>query len=46
MIDTEKYQPFTTGIQYNKKNILPLVEGVMVDDHTLEKEYHTRLRLG
>jgi hypothetical protein len=28
------------------KNILPLVEGVMVDDHTLEKEYHPRLRLG
>jgi hypothetical protein len=24
------------------KNILPLVEGVMVDDHTLEKEYHPR----
>jgi hypothetical protein len=28
------------------KNILPLVEGVMVDDHTLEKEYHPRRSRG
>jgi hypothetical protein len=25
------------------KNILPLVEGVMVDDHTLEKEYQPHI---
>jgi hypothetical protein len=32
---------FTTGIKYNKKNILPLVEGVMVDDHTLKNISHS-----
>jgi hypothetical protein len=36
---------FSDGIQYNKKNILPLVEGVMVDDHTLEKISHSEKRI-
>ena len=36
---------FTTGIQYNNKTILPLVEGVMVDDHTGEKISHSGKRI-
>jgi hypothetical protein len=30
---------------YNKKNILPLVEGVMVDDHTLKNISHSGIRI-